>query len=81
MNTQQLLALKNGIRELVRKRPGYRSIGVMHDARLGDQVLIDVEPDADLTLYKDVTGKHDDVNVTVRRVSGRVRAERLRAGQ
>ena len=79
MNSQDLLAVKDSIRELVRKRPGYRSIGVVR-TDLGPQVLIDIAQNADLTNYKDVLGNRDGVTVSVRRVEGKIRADRLRAG-
>jgi hypothetical protein len=80
MKTQELLALKNDIRERVRRRPGYRSIGVVRDAVHGDQVQIDVEADADLALFGDVVGKRDGVTITVRRASGEIKADRLTVG-
>jgi hypothetical protein len=78
MNAQELLALKDTIRKLVHKRPGYRSIGVVRDDT-GPQVLIDVDPKADLNNYKDILGTRGGVSVQVRRVSGKIRAEHLHA--
>jgi hypothetical protein len=80
MKTQELLALKNELRERVRRRSGYRSIGVVRDSVHGDQVQIDVEADADLELFGDVVGKRDGVTITVRRASGEIKADRLTVG-
>jgi hypothetical protein len=79
MNAKQLLALKDGIRELVRKRPGYRSIGVARGDTV-DHVFIDVAPDTDLEAYRDVLGKRNGVEVSVRWSSGKIRAQHLRTG-
>lgn len=79
MKSQELLAVKNSIRELVRKRPGYRNIGVIRDND-GPQVLIDIEQNADLENYGDVIGVCGGVLVRVRRVEGIIRANKLRAG-
>lgn len=79
MDAHHLIAVKNSVRELVRRRPGYRSIGVVRDD--GDAlVLIDISPNADLKNYKDVIGDRDGVKVRVRRVEGTIRADALRSG-
>jgi hypothetical protein len=78
MNAQEIVALKNGIRELVRRRPGYRSVGLVRKGR-GFEVLIDVAPTAKLDDYEDVLGVRRGVKIRVRRVTGQIKAD-LRAG-
>ena len=80
MVSDKLLAVKKIVRELVRNRPGYRSIAVSRDAAGTDQVRIDVESTADIEAFDDVVGLRDGIPVVVRRVSGRIQAGRLVAG-
>ena len=80
MVSDKILAVKDRVRELVRNRPGYRSIAVSRDADGADQIRIDVEATADLEAFDDVVGLRDGIAVVVRRVSGRLQAGRLVAG-
>jgi len=77
---EKLLAIKERVRERIKRRAGYRNIGVSRDPKLGPRVLIDIEADADPRAFDDVVGINDGVHVTLRQVTGTPKAAVFKLG-